>query len=123
MSLTLDWMIGIDDNWCSLDAVDLSNTCFDRMNGVFIVWYGPGPEGGERRVVAVGHGYIRNKLGALREDPVITRYAKKNLLVSWAEVDREHQPGVENYLTAMLQPLHNEAHPHAVQTLVNLPPW
>ena len=74
-------------------------------------------------VVAVGHGFIRNKLSAVRDDPVLTRYAKKDLLVSWAEVDREHQVGVENYLTAMLKPLHGEPHPHSVQTLVNLPPW
>ena len=123
MSLTLEWMIGVDDNWCSFDTVDLEDPCFQTINGVYIIWFGPDDKGHEGRVVKIGHGYIHNKLGADREDPVITRYTSRGLLVTWAEVDHAHRANVDAYLNAVLNPLFADLHPSTVQTLVNLPPW
>src|ERR1700748_2624153 len=122
MSLTLEWMIGADDSWCSFDKVDLSESCFNGIHGVYVIWYGPS-EKGEGRVICAGHGFIRNKIAAHREDPTLTRYTCRQPFVTWAEVDHHHQASVAAYLNAHLNPLHGGFHGHAVQTLVNLPPW
>ncbi len=89
---------------------------------LFIVWYAPA-ETEEGRVVQVGHGVLKIKLAALREEPLLARYYKRDLLVTWAEVDRQHQASVEEYLIAVLSPIFNERHPNVVQTIVNLPAW
>jgi len=123
MSLTLDWMIGIDDTWCLLDSLNLNESCFDNLRGVFIVWYGPNEKGEEGHVVCVGKGIIRNQLLTLMKDPTLARYSSRRLMVTWAEVDALHKEGVEAYLVAILDPLFGERHPNVVQTLVNLPAW
>jgi hypothetical protein len=123
MSLTLEWMIGVDDNWMQLDSLDVSDTYFDRIYGVYIVWYGPNEKGAEGRVVCVGHGILRSKLANLQTDPVIARYSCRHLLVTWAAVDVHHCEHVEAYLIGMLNPLHAERHPNVMQTIVNLPAW
>ncbi len=121
MSLTLEWMIGADDNWCSFEDIDLSNPCFEKLHGVYVVWYPPSEKCGEGRVVCAGQGFIRNKIAAHREDPTLTRYSCHRPLVTWAEVDQSHRESVAAYLNATLKPMHGEFHGHAVQTLVNLP--
>jgi hypothetical protein len=121
--MTLDWMIGVDDEWCRFDAIDLDSPCFQNLHGVYIIWFGPDDKGHEGRVVKVGYGHIHNKLAAEREDPVLTRYTCRGLLVTWAEVDLAHRASVEAYLNGVLNPLINDPHPSPVQTLVNLPPW
>src|ERR1700683_5006172 len=118
MSMTLDWMINIDDNWCSFDSVDLESECFDNsLSGVYIVWYGPDEAGHEGRVVCIGHGVIKVKIAALREDPILCRYSRRHLLVTWAEVDREHQASVEAYLVVKLDPIIGDRQSHSVQTI------
>jgi hypothetical protein len=123
MSLALDWMIGVDGNWFLLDSLNLSDAYFDKIGGVYIVWYGPNEKGDEGRVVCVGHGILRSKLDNLRNDPVMERYRRRRPLVTWAEVDAPHQEQVETYLLGVLNPLHGERHPSVVQTIVNLPEW
>ena len=121
--MTLDWMIGTNDHWCSFKTIDFDSDCFGNdLRGVFIVWYAPA-ETEEGRVVQVGHGVLKIKLAALREEPLLARYYKRDLLVTWAEVDRQHQASVEEYLIAVLSPIFNERHPNVVQTIVNLPAW
>ncbi len=120
MSLTLEWMIGADDNWCLFEKVDPDDPCFDNLHGVYIVWYGPS-EKGEGRVVCAGHGLIRNKIKAHRDDPILSRYSCRQPFLTWAEVDQQHRESVAAYLNAHLNPLHGSFHGHAVQTLVNLP--
>jgi len=124
MSLTLEWMIGADDNWCQLDALDLSDPYFAKFNGVYIVWYGPNDKGEEGRVICVGHGILRCKFENMRNDPIIARYSCRHPLVTWAEVaHHQHPEGIEAYLLGVLNPLHGERHPNIVQTIVNLPAW
>jgi hypothetical protein len=123
MSLTLEWMIGVDDKWCLLDSLDLTNPHFDKITGVYIVWYGPNEKGDEGRVVCVGQGVIRSKLENLREDPVLARYSCRHPMVTWAEVDAHHRENVEAYLIGVLNPLHGEHRHNVVQTIVNIPAW
>ncbi len=125
MSLTLEWMIGADDNWCLFDKLDLNDSYFnnDNLRGVFIIWFGPNEKGDEGRVVCVGKGIIRNQLLAARLDPILCRYTSRHMMVTWAEVDALHKAGVEAYLMGVLNPILGEKHPNVVQTLVNLPAW
>lgn len=123
MSMDLEWMIGTNDQWCSLKSIDLDSYCFgNNLSGVFIVWYGP--ENGEPgRVVCVDHGVIKIKLGKLLDEPQLARYYKHDLLVTWAEVDHAHEVGVTAYLVAKLHPILGEKRTNSIQTLVNLPAW
>ncbi len=122
--MALDWMIGVDGNWCTLESINLESECFgNNLAGVFVIWYGPDEAGHEGRVVCVDHGVIKMKLATLREDTTISRYSSRHLLVTWAEVDREHQASVAAYLAAELKPIQVDHRHHSVQTIVNLPPW
>jgi hypothetical protein len=121
MSMTVEWMVGADDQWCDLDSLDLTVPYFDKISGVYVVWFEPNDKGDPGRVVCIGHGVLRCKLGNLREDPVVARHASRHMKVTWAEVDHHHLVGVETYLIGVLNPIHSERHPSVVQTIVNLP--
>jgi hypothetical protein len=124
MSMTLEWMIGIDDNWCSLDSLNLDSDCFgNNLSGVYVIWYGCDEAGHEGRVVCVDHGVLKMKLATLRENITLSRYSSRHLLVTWAEVDREHQASVAAYLVEELKPIIVNHRHHSVQTIVNHPPW
>ena len=122
--MTLAWMIGLDDNWCLFDSLAFDSECFaNDLSGVYVVWYGPDEAGHEGRVVCVGHGVIKIKLAALREDPTMNRYFGRHLLTTWAELEPKQQAGVEAYLATYLKPILGDRHQHSVQTICNLPPW
>lgn len=123
MSMTVDWMIGTDDHWCALKSIDLDSYCFDHdLRGVFIIWTAP-TETEEGRVIYVGHGVLKIQLGKIRDEPFLSRYDNRDLLVTWAEVDHGHEASVEAYLVTMLNPVFGERHSNAIQTMVNLPAW
>jgi hypothetical protein len=121
MSMTVEWMIGTDNEWCDFDSLNLSDPYFDKINGLFVIWFGPSDKGEEARVVCVGHGLLRCKLGNLRDDPVSARHASRHMKVTWAEIDAHHAQGAETYLIGALNPIHGERHPNVVQTIVNIP--
>ena len=121
MSLALQWMIGSDDQWCDLEAIDLTDSYFERANGLYVVWFEPNEKGDPGRVVCIGHGLLRCKLGNLRDDPVIARHSSRHMKVTWAEVDLHHVQAAEEYLIGLLNPIHGQRHPNAVQTIVNAP--
>ena len=121
MSMAVNWMIGNDDQWCELEALNLNDPYFEKASGLFVVWYEPNEKGDPGRVVCIGHGLLRCKLGNLRDDPVIARHSSRHMKVTWADIDNGHAQGAEAYLIGVLNPIHAERHPNVVQTIVNLP--
>lgn len=95
------WNRSQDDRWCGLDRLNLDHAHFDRLGGVYVIWYG-GPNG---RVVRVGQGDIRECLKAHRADSELEPYRHLGLIVSWAVVDGPSRDGVELYLAEAYRPL------------------
>lgn len=106
-SLHLRWNQSQDGRWCDLDRLNLEHAHFDRMEGVYVIWYG-GPNG---RVVAVGQGAIRERLKAHRADPRLESYRPLNLIVSWAVVSADLRAGVERFLAESYRPLVSDGIP------------
>ena len=105
-----------DSHWCPLDGLNLEDLNYD---GVYIIWH----EGNPSRVVRIGNGDIKDRLGKHRKDEKITAYAQKGTLrVTWAAVpslsDRE---GIENFLADKYPPLVGERFPDVDPIGVNLP--
>lgn len=116
MALTLKWVTcGKDNHWCSLNSLNFETV---TENGVYIIWHGGNPG----RVVYVGQGDVRKRLGAHQNDARIQAYKKNGTLrVTWASVPAAQRDGVERYLADRWSPLVGDAHPDAQGLAVNSP--
>ncbi|OIP65321.1 MAG: hypothetical protein COV32_01930 [Candidatus Yonathbacteria bacterium CG10_big_fil_rev_8_21_14_0_10_43_136] len=107
------WQKYQGNKWVSLMSVDLAQTYFDNMEGVYVIWQGGGP------VVRVGQGIIRDRLSSHRRDTAVTAYP--NLYVTWASISATHRDGVERYLANALAPRVGDAFPDVNPIQVTLP--
>lgn len=112
--MQLNWVKHTNDNWCSLNIVNLANVATE---GVYIIWHGGDPS----VVVYVGQGGIANRLQAHRSNQAIQAYKNKGLYVTWASVAAQSRDGVERYLADTWPPLVGDAHPNAPPIRVNSP--
>jgi hypothetical protein len=110
-----------NDTWCLLKTLDLSDSCFDNLRGVYIIWYFDGS--GNPITVKVEKGDIRDKLISDRINPQIQRYADLNLLVTWTNIPLHLLNGVEVYLSEVLQPLVRSFLPDATTSIPIILPW
>ncbi|MBC8254981.1 MAG: hypothetical protein H8E35_13290 [Ardenticatenia bacterium] len=115
--MNLDWIKCKGNVWCSLNSVNLQNSHFDDLEGVYIVWHG----GDDGATVRVGQGVIRDRLAAHRSDPEIAAYADLGLHVTWAAVAASSRDGVEAFLAQRLEPKVGERFPNRTPIEVNLP--
>ena len=111
------WVKCSNEEWCPLDTVKLSHTHFHSMTGVYIIWHA----GPEPAVVAIGQGYIRDRLTAARRDPDIQAYGHLNLYVTWAHVDKRYRNGALAYLAAHYKPKLSRPVPLTKPVAVELP--
>ncbi len=105
------------DVWCELNTVDLTNSHFDNMEGVYIIWH----EGESPATVRVGQGVIKERLQDHREDDKVQAYDHFGLFVTWASVAEQHRDGIEAYLAQELKPKVGERFPDVTPIEVNLP--
>ena len=114
--LSVEWIkCGDGQNWCSLEAVNLSDV---TGHGVYIIWHAGDPS----QVVRIGQGDIADRLAKHRIDPEITVYAGRGtLLATWASVSVAQLDGVEKYLAHQWNPLVGDAFPNVAPIAVNSP--
>lgn len=121
-SLHLHWHRYINNNWVMLYGVDLDDTHFDNLNGVYIIWYFD--DTGYPHIVRVGQGEIKSRLKAHRSDLKFLEYEicqRKTLFATWARVWFSDRDGVEAFLGKELRPEIGERFPDADPIEVNLP--
>jgi hypothetical protein len=118
MSMNLNWIKCVGDQWCDFLKVNLTHNHFNDLEGVYIIWHGaPNPS-----TVRVGQGNIRERVTAHRLDPEILKYTETySLYITWARVDFASKDGVENYLFNKLKPRLGERCPDCEAISVNLP--
>jgi hypothetical protein len=116
-TMNVTWQTcGDDKHWCSLENLDLNSV--RETGGVYIIWH----EGNPGRVVRIGQGDIKDRLGKHQKDQKILAYRKSGKLrVTWAAVPSAQRDGVENYLAGKLNPLVGEAFPDCAPLAVNYP--
>jgi hypothetical protein len=110
--MVLDW-IKCGAGWCSFSNVDLGDTHFNNMEGVYLIWNDSG------KVVRVGQGVIKDRLWNHRDNPEIARHNPS--YVTWARVPVAFRNGVERFLANFYSPLVGDAFPVATPISVNLP--
>ena len=69
--ITLIWMKSNDDQWCLLNELNLSESYFELMAGIYVIWRASG-EG--RTVLRVGQGYLRQRFHQHRWERDIMAY-------------------------------------------------
>lgn len=111
--LNIYWNRCIGGSWCNFRLVNLDNSHFNRMEGVYVIWQGSGP------VIRVGQGVIKDRIADHRNDKAITSHS--NLFVTWANVSPQNRNGVERYLAETLRPVVGSSFPNAPSVAVNLP--
>lgn len=111
--IQVSWQKCQGNAWCNFLGVNLSNSHFNNLEGVYIIFRTDG------RVIRVGQGIIKDRLEAHRNDPKITAYS--NLIVTWANVGKSYCDGVERYLAEILNPAVGDAFPDVAPVSVNLP--
>lgn len=117
--LKLKWRVcGDDAHWCNFFNLNLDNK-LDNVEGVYVIFYLDDGELG--RVVRLGQGHVANRVAAHREDPDVTQYSNKDLLVTWATVSATNRDGVEAYLANLLDPLVGDRFPENREIEVNSP--
>ena len=103
--------------WCKLNEVDLSNSHFNCMTGVYVICHG----GNNPRTVRVGQGFIKDRIAAHRADPEVQVYNHLGLYVTWARIPANFLNGVEAFLAQQLNPLVGQRFPNVPIIPVNLP--
>jgi hypothetical protein len=113
----LEWVKYTNGNWCGLLDLDLSQSHFDNLEGLYVIWHmGPYP-----KWVRVGQGIIRDRIGKHREDSEILAYSANGLFVTWAPVDEYFRDGIEKFLGERMNPLVGSKFPDANPIPVNIP--
>jgi len=115
--MQLHWMKCQGDVWCKLSTVNLEHQHFNDMEGVYIIWHG----GENAATVKVGHGNIRSRLYAHRQDASIQAYNDLGLFVTWARVPLQFRDGVETFLGTRLKPKVGDRFPNVPPVEVNFP--
>jgi len=113
--MSVNWVLCEGSVWCNFFTVNLSNSHFHNLEGVYVIWCDDGP------CLRVGQGDIRDRLGAHRIHPDFRAYKDHNVLVTWASVEAVHRDGVELYLAQELQPVMGQRFPEVTPIPVNLP--
>ncbi len=115
--MKLKWIKCTGDEWCPLKTVDLQNSHFDRLEGVYIIWHA----GSNPANVRVGQGVIRDRLAAHRNDKDVQAFADLTLYVTWASVSSAQLDGVEAFVANKMDPKVGERFPDRKPIEVNLP--
>ena len=74
----LNWINGKVSKKSALLELNLSHKQFDGMEGVYVIWHGSA----QPRVVRIGQGVIKDRLGDHRQDKKILRFAVHGLFVT-----------------------------------------
>lgn len=115
--MNLHWNKCTGDKWCPFFTVNLDHAHFKGKEGVYIIWHG----GQSPWTVYVGQGQIADRLRAHRQNKAILPFSNLGLFVTWAQVDRNFQNGVERFLAERLQPKVTERVPAVPPIQANLP--
>ncbi len=115
--MKLNWIKCEGGRWCPCLTVNLGNTHFTDLSGVYVIWHG----GSDPATVYVGSGDIAERIRDHRTDRRILQYSHFGLFVTWARVPPSKQPGVERFLADSLNPKVGERHPQAAPISVNFP--
>ena len=115
--MQISWNKCQNDNWCSLNTVDLNHSHFDGMEGVYVIWY----LGNPGATVRIGQGVIRDRLQSHRQGNEIQAFSSLGLFVTWASLQLQYRDGVEAYLGEKLKPIVGDRFPNAAPIAVNLP--
>lgn len=131
--ITVQWQRCLKNSlWCQFNEKLLSNGRFEtrlgdhsvNISGIYIIWTGIG----DRTVLKVGSGIIKDKLEEHLRDPEIQAYKPTRLYVTWASTlsvigVEEIQKGVEKFLDIVFKPKLAEHLPDVDLVMVNLPRW
>lgn len=131
--ITVQWQRCLKNSlWCQFNEKLLSNGRFEtrlgdhsvNISGIYIIWTGIG----DRTVLKVGSGIIKDKLEEHLRDPEIQAYKPTRLYVTWASTlsvigVEEIQKGVEKFLDIVFKPKLAEHLPDIDLVMVNLPRW
>jgi len=115
--LNVNWGHCTNNSWCNFLGLNLADSYFDGLEGVYIIWHG----GNNAKTVRVGQGIIRDRITVHRGEAEILEYKNLGLFVTWAVVSKEKRDGIERFLAEELKPLVGEAYPDAEPIKVNLP--
>lgn len=134
--ITLHWQKCIKSSlWCQFNPKLLSNGRFENrlgdrsvdITGVYIIWTG----NGDRTVLKVGSGIIKNKLAAHLKDPEVQAYQPTRLYTTWAstlfckngpeDTQESVDKGIEKFLGIAFRPKLVECLPDVDPIMVNLP--
>lgn len=115
--LQVKWIKNTENAWCGLQTIDLKNSHFDDLYGVYMIWQG----GPVPRCIRIGQGMIRERIAHHRTDPELDAYRDKKLFVTWAKVPADQLDGVEAYLVQQYKPLAGDRPAKAKPISVNLP--
>ena len=114
-TLSLGWVKSRAETWLEFETFELSSVA---SSGVYMIWHAGNPS----RVVYVGQGDVKARLGVHRANSEICGYRQFGALyVTWAEVPANQRDGVERYLADQWKPLVGDAHPVAFPIAVNSP--
>ncbi len=117
MPLEVKWERTDQCYWHELMKIDFSDSLYNRLHGVFIIWHG----GSNPRVLYIGQGHIAKELEKLKSKREIKKFELLGLFVTWAKFKPEHMNGIHRFLNDKLRPTLSMCKIEDHQIYVNLP--
>lgn len=112
--LELVWIKYANGQWCGLEDLNMADTHFDNLKGVYIIW-----SNSSGNVIRIGSGVIKDRISDHRNNADILEHS--DLYVTWAKVNANQMQNVEKYLSEVLFPEVGERFPDKTPIEVNLP--
>ena len=111
------WVKYESGEWCKLETVNLEQSHFDEMSGIYVIWRGIP----NRKYLYVGQGEIKQRLYYHLGQFMQKGIDMSKIYVTWASVHDEYKDGIESYLAYTLLPSMGKHHPRKPPIPVNLP--
>lgn len=115
--IRLSWIKCGQGNWCNFLILNLNDSHFIVLRGVYVIWRG----GENSATVYVGQGNISQRLLQHRDEQNILQYTRDGLFVTWARANDNQLDGIEAYLHSALRPLQGINYPRVTPIPVVLP--
>ena len=118
LDLRLEWQKNSEGNWWTLSEAAMEDKQFDKLEGVYVIWY----EDQKQVALRVGQGHIRDCIVKERNNDEMWEHAQQyEIYVTWAKVGPKYREVVAKHIAEAAKPEVERGHLKVRAFVVNLP--
>lgn len=118
LDLRLEWQKNSEGTWWTLAEAALGDKQFDKLEGVYVIWY----EDQKQVALRVGQGHIRDCIVKERNNDEMWEHTQQYpIYVTWAQIGRKYREVIAKHIAEAAKPEVKRSHLKSRAFVVNLP--